>query len=429
MGLILTALNNLDTKMKQIEVSLKRIEGSTGALARKTIILANGQRGSGPFQEVPFLDGTLPSVAIVAPAANPRAALPPLLTLHDFSTISSADAGSYLVLHGEAPGEDDTVARRRALATLLGCFRSLFFSIDTGWLWWQSPTSDFLDPIVCLDECNVNWVLGIILQHLRANLQLNNHVPFGKILPKLVAKADALRIRGDATVDTPRGGHYTCTCLCLFKRYRVRLIPIKTEARAALCAAQPRRRRRSLACHHPPPLQGFKRKSGKNATSTPSNKKRKLKGKCRARERTEAAKADPARHQCFSWPAGPADSCRDGRSTAGIQHRTSPGTIAEPRSSQTAVPHDSGVWMLRILRSRKRNRKSQTRGFTFARNVHKSTISPYLGLQRDIFLLTGPPRLPGAPPLTRYGSDQCVRNIQIGGPKNAKLRQTTGKRV
>ncbi|KAJ6463796.1 heme peroxidase [Mycena vitilis] len=56
-ALILNAIN-------AVQASVARIESGQEQLKRQLAIIANGQSAAGPYQEVPFVDGSLPSVAI-----------------------------------------------------------------------------------------------------------------------------------------------------------------------------------------------------------------------------------------------------------------------------------------------------------------------------------------------------------------------------
>ncbi|KAJ6557291.1 hypothetical protein DFH09DRAFT_541893 [Mycena vulgaris] len=114
LGLVLNAINRLETKIDRMD--------------RKLVIIANGQRGTGagtPFEEVPFPDGTLPSVPILAPPAQARPALPPIRDVDDIRQLSSANAGLYLQYHGQAQGANHAARRRRRVATLVGCLAPL----------------------------------------------------------------------------------------------------------------------------------------------------------------------------------------------------------------------------------------------------------------------------------------------------------------
>ncbi|KAJ7657171.1 hypothetical protein DFH06DRAFT_1327999 [Mycena polygramma] len=93
---------------------------------RRFAVLTNGQRGAGPFDEVRFPDGTLPSQALVAPAASPRGALPPIHDVEDIRQLSAEDAGFYLQYHGQDQGPNGALLRRRRVAMLVGCLVELW---------------------------------------------------------------------------------------------------------------------------------------------------------------------------------------------------------------------------------------------------------------------------------------------------------------
>ncbi|KAF5379036.1 hypothetical protein D9615_006015 [Tricholomella constricta] len=87
-------------------------------------LTGNMGKGTGhqiPYTEVLFLDGSLPSVAVLAQPGQPaRPALPALGDIHAIRNLTAAQAGRYLTGHG-VPLPQGAPARRSRVAQCVGC--------------------------------------------------------------------------------------------------------------------------------------------------------------------------------------------------------------------------------------------------------------------------------------------------------------------
>jgi len=110
-ALILNAIAALDRRLDSFQ--------------RQMAINGNMGKGTGhqmPYTEVLFLDGSLPSVAVLAQPGQPgRPALPALGDVDAIRNLTAAQAGRYLSGHGVLPLPQGAPARRSRVAQCVGC--------------------------------------------------------------------------------------------------------------------------------------------------------------------------------------------------------------------------------------------------------------------------------------------------------------------
>ncbi|KAJ7232280.1 hypothetical protein C8J57DRAFT_1383988 [Mycena rebaudengoi] len=110
-AIILNAIANMNTGLNA------RMDASD----RRMIRMENRQKGTGfwdQYEEVPFLDGSLPSVAV----AGVHNALPALRTSLDIQGLTRPETGEYLRGYGlPQPNNVTTDDRRKQIARVVGC--------------------------------------------------------------------------------------------------------------------------------------------------------------------------------------------------------------------------------------------------------------------------------------------------------------------
>ncbi|KAJ6531186.1 hypothetical protein B0H19DRAFT_1273402 [Mycena capillaripes] len=113
-ALILNALAALEHKLN---IGLDDLERNLAGLHRQTN--GNIKKGTGyqiPYTEVPFVDGSQPSVAVPG-----RAALPALLNVDCIRNLTGRQAARYLTGYGVVPIPQRVSARRSRVAQCVGC--------------------------------------------------------------------------------------------------------------------------------------------------------------------------------------------------------------------------------------------------------------------------------------------------------------------
>ncbi|KAF9016268.1 hypothetical protein BDZ89DRAFT_1118192 [Hymenopellis radicata] len=121
---LLAGQAQMTATLAQIQGTLASIQATLGSLSRMSTIEFNRLRGGGNFAVVPFLDDTLPTVAIPAGGAlPPRAALPHITDIAVLRGMGGADLSAYMRgYYGAATVIPNALdARRVRIADAIGC--------------------------------------------------------------------------------------------------------------------------------------------------------------------------------------------------------------------------------------------------------------------------------------------------------------------
>ncbi|KAF7315393.1 hypothetical protein MIND_00054000 [Mycena indigotica] len=98
-------------------------------MRRDVLILGNSQKGTGlglAYAEVPFLDGSMPTVAVPANPGPARPALPELRTINDIRSLTGPQATAYMDGYGIGPAPQQVERRQEIIARYIGCYLPLY---------------------------------------------------------------------------------------------------------------------------------------------------------------------------------------------------------------------------------------------------------------------------------------------------------------